>query len=104
MNDNNDPQPMPGWGCPRPDRLVPDLDADGYPWDIDEDGFHWGTTDGTPYALEHSPIYPVRHPGLYQQPDWLPDLEKDRAADAASQRTQLRNPGWEATLDMEAGA
>jgi hypothetical protein len=87
---------------PPADSLVPDLDADGYPWDIDEDGYHWGTTSGTPYAFEHQPIYPVRYPDLYQQPDWLPDLN-GRTADAAADHLQSRHPTWDALPDMEAG-
>ncbi len=103
MNDDITRQPPPAWGSRPADQLVPDLDADGYPWDIDEDRYHWGTAAGIPYAFEHAPIYPVRYPDLYQQPDWLPDLAKDRAADAAADRIQLHDPAWDAIPDMEAG-
>ena len=103
MNNDIARQPASGPKPPATDPLVPDLDADGYPWDIDEDGLHWGTTDSIPYAFEHEPIYPVRYPDLYQQPDWLPDLNNDRAADATADRLQLRHPTWDALPDMEAG-
>jgi len=37
-------------------RAVPELDADGKPWQITGDGRHVGTHNGTPYCLEWLPV------------------------------------------------
>ncbi len=55
---------------------MPELDADGHPWQITADGRHVGTNNGGEYCLEWLPVRRER------QPDFGPQEGLERGRDA----------------------